>query len=78
MYALLAFAAYLLFALIRWPFLNMANTRQQQRAAATNQDDQPTLREILHQPAAQHRPGSYIDSSLELRSDGRGRIEPRL
>jgi branched-subunit amino acid ABC-type transport system permease component len=78
MYALLAFAAYLLFALIRWPFLNMAKKRQQQRAAAANQDDEPTLREILQQPAPQHRPGAYVDSSLDPHSDGRGRIEPRF
>jgi hypothetical protein len=82
LYTLLAFAAYLLFALIRWPFESASKKRRQQREAAnaraTTHDDEPTLREILQQPASPHRPGTYVDSNLAPRSDGRTRIEPRL
>jgi branched-subunit amino acid ABC-type transport system permease component len=77
LYAMLAFGAYLLFALIRWPFERMSNSRREQRAAA-NAEDEPTLREIMQEPAAQQRRGGYVDSSIDPRSDGRVRIEPRL
>jgi len=77
LYAMLAFGAYLLFALIRWPFERMSKSRREQRAAA-NAEDEPTLREIMQEPAAQQRRGGYVDSSIDPRSDGRVRIEPRL
>lgn len=78
LYALLAFAAYLLFALIRWPFLRSSQARSQQREASASDDDEPTLREIMQQPTPAHRPGTYVDSSIDSRGDGRVRIEPRL
>ena len=76
LYALLAFAAYLLFALIRWPLERSSQARRRQRKAAAASDDEPTLREILEQP--QVRPGTYVDSSIDARGDRRVRIEPRL
>ncbi|MBX9755103.1 MAG: MFS transporter [Pseudomonadaceae bacterium] len=76
LYAMLAFAAYLLFALIRWPIERSSQARRRQRETAAGSDDEPTLREILEQPQA--RPGTYIDSSIEPRGDRRVRIEPRL
>jgi uncharacterized membrane protein YeiB len=78
LYAMLAFAAYLLFALIRWPLESSSKARRQRRQAATASDDEPTLREILQQPASPLRPGTYVDSSISKRDAGRVRIEPRL
>jgi branched-subunit amino acid ABC-type transport system permease component len=75
LYALLAFAAYLLFALIRWPFLRMSKARQAQREGATNADE-PTLREILNQQPERERE-SYAADAVDQGADGRVRIEPR-
>lgn len=76
LYLMLAFAAYLLFALMRWPLERISNSRRAQRAAA-NGEDEPTLRELMQQPAPAQRP-TYIDHSIDPRTDGRVRIEPRL
>jgi hypothetical protein len=77
MYAMLAFAAYLLFALIRWPIERSFKQRRQQREAAASSEDEPTLREIMEQPTAARR-RDYVDSSLAPQGDRRMRIEPRL
>ena len=77
LYALLAFAAYLLFALIRWPFLRASKRRQQQRAEQQADADEPTLREILEQPAPAQR-ATYVDTNLASHGAARARIEPRL
>jgi hypothetical protein len=77
MYAMLAFGAYLLFALVRWPFLNLAQKRQQERQTAVNQDPEPTLRELL-QPAAAPRHEDYDEPESAPYGAARGRIEPRL
>ncbi len=77
LYTLLAFAAYLLFALIRWPFENARKRRRQQRETQKAGDDEPTMRELLQQPSPAHR-ATYVDTNLAPRSSAQARIEPRL
>ena len=73
LYAMLALAAYLLYALLRWPFERAAKARRQHQATAASGDDEPTLREVLERStadSAQTRTDSYGERRL--------RIEPRL
>ncbi|MFZ2319554.1 MAG: MFS transporter [Pseudomonas sp.] len=73
MYAMLAMAVYLLFALIRWPFERLSQKHRQERAAAAGADDEPTLREVL-----QRDPAPQADTRIDQHGDRRLRIEPRL
>jgi len=73
LYAMLAFAVYLLFALIRWPLERSSKARRRQRETAAASDDEPTLREILDQDAP-----ARGDTRIDHHGERRLRIEPRL
>ncbi len=70
MYALIAFAVYLLFVAIRWPVEGWLQAR---KGPAPIADDEPTLREMMARD-----PEDVDDTRYDARGDRRLRVEPRL
>ncbi|WP_263138500.1 MFS transporter [Pseudomonas sp. RIT-PI-AD] len=71
LYGAIAFALYLLFALIRWPIERSLRQRRAEQPAPV-EEDEPTLREVLEREAAE------TDTRIDRNGDRRLRIEPRL
>ena len=72
-YGLLAFGAYLVFVGIRWPIESAIQRKHKPagkpvQAAASDESDQPTLREIMQQG----------NTRVDPQGDLRFRIEPRI
>ena len=70
MYGLIAFALYLLFALIRWPIERWRHAHKGSQPAGGNE---PTLRELTAR-----QPHDAADTRYDARGDRRLRVEPRL
>ncbi|WP_271412200.1 MFS transporter [Pseudomonas sp. Q1-7] len=72
MYSLIALVLYLVFAGIRWPIERKLQARRAEREAARTADEEPTLREVMRERAAE------ADTRYDNHGDRRLRIEPRL
>ncbi|TRX73171.1 MFS transporter [Pseudomonas mangiferae] len=73
LYGAIAFIVYLLFALLRWPLERAAARRRAEREAPVEEEDEPTLRELLERENAPE-----VDTRVDRNGDRRMRIEPRL
>lgn len=69
MFALIAFASYLLFVVVRWPIERW----RMQRKGAEAEGDEPTLRELTRRDQP-----DYGDTRVDAHGDRRLRVEPRL
>lgn len=70
MYGMIAFAAYLVFVAIRWPFLSRVKARKAAREEEQGEDSDLTLRERLQQ--------EQEPTYSAPRSNRGARVEPRL
>lgn len=69
MYGLLVFGAYLLFAALRWPLERWWQKRRGAQAAASAEESEPTLRELMLRG---------LEDAEQRQAAGSERIEPRL